>query len=253
MGIAAGIDGPTAQPGAATAAATAVAAVRAAAAATGVDFRYLLAQARVESGLDPAARAKTSSASGLYQFTAATWLETVRKHGAAHGLGWAADAIAQGAARAGSAARATILALRDNADAAALMAGEFARDNGSVLAARLGRAVGSTDLYMAHFLGAGGATHFLAALRSSPDTPAAAVVPAAAAANRSVFYAADGTPRSVAEVHARFARRFDTAAPVVQAAIASKPTGASVPATGTALPVARARLAYLLLAELGGR
>ena len=36
--------------------------------ATGVDFDYLLAQAKIESGLDADAKARTSSASGLYQF-----------------------------------------------------------------------------------------------------------------------------------------------------------------------------------------
>ena len=178
--------------------------VRDAAARTGVDFSYLMAQARVESGLNPAAQARTSSARGLYQFTNSTWLETVRKHGAAHGLGWAAEAIASGAAKVGTAARETILGLRDNAGAAALMAGEFARDNGAALEARLGRAVGSTDLYMAHFLGAGGAAKFLGALAAAPGTAAAVILPAAAAANRGVFFARDGSARSVAEVSARF-------------------------------------------------
>ena len=44
------------------------AAIARAAQATGVDFDYLLAQAKLESGLDPNARAATSSATGLYQF-----------------------------------------------------------------------------------------------------------------------------------------------------------------------------------------
>ncbi|PZN93484.1 MAG: flagellar biosynthesis protein FlgJ [Alphaproteobacteria bacterium] len=232
-------------------------AVRSAAARTGVDFSYLMAQARVESGLNPAARARTSSASGLFQFTAATWLETVRKHGAEHGLGWAADAIGAGVAGAGSAARATILSLRDNADAAALMAGEFAADNGAALATKLQRAVGATDLYMAHFLGAGGATRFLKTLQSAPETAAAALFPAAAAANRSAFYARDGAARSVADVYARFAAKLgagDSPAPPASPP-PSRPAqfGSALPVSGNALPVAadRARLAYLLLAELG--
>jgi len=41
------------------------AAIGRAAQATGTDFDYLLAQARLESGLDPAAKARTSSAAGL--------------------------------------------------------------------------------------------------------------------------------------------------------------------------------------------
>ena len=132
----------------------------------------------------------------------------MRKHGAAHGLGWAADAIASGGAKAETAARATILGLRDNAEAAALMAGEFARDNGAALKARLGRAVGSTDLYMAHFLSAGGAAKFLGVLAAAPGTAAAAILPATAAANRGVFFGRDGAARSVEAVYARFAAKL---------------------------------------------
>ncbi len=237
--------------------------VREAAARTGVDFSYLLAQAKVESGLNPSARAATSSARGLYQFTNATWLETVRKHGAEHGLGWAAEAIASGAAEAGSAIRQTILGLRDNAEAAALMAGEFARENGAALEAKLGRAVGATDLYMAHFLGAGGASKFLSAMQKAPDTAAASLFPAAAAANRRVFYAADGTARSLAQVYARFEAKLSAGGgpagerpltPLTAVAVSRPlPQGerGSLPPTGTQLPVSQARLAYMLLAELG--
>jgi soluble lytic murein transglycosylase-like protein len=60
---------------------------------TGVNFDYLLAQAKIESGLNPQARAGTSSAAGLYQFTRSTWLQTLEQHGAEHGLGWAGAAI----------------------------------------------------------------------------------------------------------------------------------------------------------------
>lgn len=229
--------------------------VRDAATRTGVDFAYLMAQARVESGLNPAAQARTSSARGLYQFTNATWLETVRKHGAAHGLGWAADAIANGAARAGTAARETILGLRDNAEAAALMAGEFARDNGAALEARLGRAVGSTDLYMAHFLGAGGAAKFLGVLAAAPETAAAVILPAAAAANRGVFFARDGSARSVAEVYARFAAKLGGGDGAPVAARSAPNLAAAAPPGPTFIPrgevdTSRARMAYILLAAL---
>lgn len=228
-----------------------VAAVRDAAARTGTDFAYLMAQARVESGLDPRAQARSSSARGLYQFTSSTWLDTVRKHGAEHGLGWAADAIASGGAKAGSAARDTILALRDNAEAAALMAGEFAADNGARLEKALGRAAGATDLYMAHFLGAGGAVRFLGVLAAAPDTAAAAVIPAAAAANRGVFYHRDGSARTVAEVYQRFAAKLEAKPLTPLTASAAQrplPQGERV----ETVDASRARLAYMLLAELGG-
>ncbi len=45
---------------------------------TGVDFGYLLGQAKLESGLNANARAGTSSASGLYQFVEQSWLAVVR-------------------------------------------------------------------------------------------------------------------------------------------------------------------------------
>src|SRR3546814_19077280 len=54
-----------------------LAAVQAASARTGIDFDYLVDVARVESRFDPTAKAPTSSARGLYQFTTQTWLETI--------------------------------------------------------------------------------------------------------------------------------------------------------------------------------
>ena len=41
---------------------------------TGVDFAYLMAQAAKESGFNPDAKSKASSAAGLYQFVEQTWL-----------------------------------------------------------------------------------------------------------------------------------------------------------------------------------
>lgn len=241
-------------PAMARAADAVVATVRDAAARTGVDFAYLLAQAKIESGLDPDARATTSSARGLFQFTASTWLETVRRHGAGHGLGWAADALSNGTAAAGTAARTAILALRHDAEAASLMAGEFARDNGRRIEARLGRAAGATDLYMAHFLGAGGATQFLKALAASPGAPAASVSPAAARANHSVFFGRDGHARSVAEVYQRFAAKLEGggAAPLHRAAVPVMIADASPAMPHPTAPPNAARAAYMLLAELGG-
>jgi Transglycosylase SLT domain len=188
-------------------------AIAQAAAQTGVDFSYLYNQAKVESGLNPAAHAKTSSATGLYQFTRQTWIATLKQHGAEHGLGWAADAITKGSdGRFGisdPALRETILDLREQPEAASSMAAEFASDNSQVLEQRLNREVEPADLYLAHFLGAGGATQFLKAHASDPSAAAAKILPAAAAANRSIFYAPDGSARSLAEIRSRFADKFD--------------------------------------------
>ena len=173
---------------------TARAAIARAAQATGVDFDYLLAQAKLESGLDPSARSGSSSASGLYQFLGGTWLDTLKKHGAEHGLGWAADAAAD------PAMRGQVMALRQNPEIAALMAAELAGDNKAALTGALGREPGSSELYLAHFLGSGGATRFLAALEADPDRSAASVLPGAAASNRAIFFAPGGAARSLGEV-----------------------------------------------------
>src|SRR3546814_18705280 len=60
---------------------------------TGMDFGYLYKQARIESGLRPDAKARHSSATGLYQFNDQSWLAATKRHGAKHGLQWAADCI----------------------------------------------------------------------------------------------------------------------------------------------------------------
>jgi hypothetical protein len=191
------------------------AAIANASARTGVSFDYLMDQARIESGMRPDARASTSSATGLYQFTKQTWLGTVKEHGGAHGLDWAAEAISRKDdgtfSVADSAARATILGLRNNPEAAAAMAAEFAADNGEYLQARLGGSPDPVDLYLAHFLGAEGAARFLAAFQADSDQSAAQLFPAAASANRSVFYRDDGAARSVSEIRNNFAAKLGSA------------------------------------------
>lgn len=187
-------------------------AIASAASSTGVDFHYLYHQAKVESGLNPNARASTSSASGLYQFTSQTWLATVKQHGGEHGLDWAANAITRGSNGryyvADDATRQQILALRSNPEMSAAMAGEYASDNQDYLQAKLGRGTSSVDLYMAHFLGPAGATRFLSARDQDGGQSAAAVMPTAARANHWVFYNKDGSARSLDDVYARFAARF---------------------------------------------
>lgn len=183
-----------------------------AASRTGIDFDYLLGQAKVESGLNARARAGTSSATGLYQFIESSWLNVVKKHGAAHGLGWAADAIGPGGRVASAAVRQQILALRNDPAAASLMAAEHASDNKAAIEGALGREATGTDLYMAHFLGIGGATKFLSRMAASPDASAAALFPSAARANRGVFYDRAGNARSLEQVYERFAAKLGAGA-----------------------------------------
>ncbi|WP_448662873.1 lytic transglycosylase domain-containing protein [Sphingomonas sp. CJ20] len=196
--------------------ASAQTAIAAASRKTGIDFNYLLGQAQVESGLRADARAGTSSATGLYQFIDQSWLGVVRDHGAEHGLGWAADSIQRTASGkyvvSDPAARRAILELRSDPETAAIMAAEHAADNKVALESRLGRPTTGTDLYMAHFLGRGGAEKFLSAMDRDPGQSGAAMFPAAAHANRSVFYAANGQPRSLGEIYSRLSGKLDDGA-----------------------------------------
>ena len=206
------------------------AAVANAAARTGIDFGYLLNQARVESSLDPQAQASTSSAAGLFQFTKDTWLRTLKAHGADHGLGWAADAISTtpGGRHVISdpTLRQSILDLRFDADASSVMAGELAADNQSFLETGLGRPTDQVDLYLAHFLGEEGALKFLQAHDADPSQAAAPLFPQAAAANRAIFYTPDGSARSLGDIRDRFAAKLN--APVgsatVRTVVESRPT-----------------------------
>lgn len=186
-----------------------VRAVQQASAATGVDFAYLMDKAGVESGYRTDVKASTSSATGLFQFTEGTWLSMVEQHGAKYGLGVYADKINNGSVS-DPATRKEILNLRKDPRLSAIFAAELANDNKSYLENELGRPVGNTELYMAHFLGAGGAAKFLKALDKNPNQPAASLLPDAAKANLNVFY--DGTrPKSVGQIFDNFAAKFDDA------------------------------------------
>jgi len=183
---------------------------------TGIDFDYLLGQAQLESGLHAAARSGTSSATGLYQFIDQSWLGVVKKHGAENGLGWAADSITKTASGRYSvtdpATRQAILAMRNDPSVSSLMAAEHASDNKTALEASTGRAATGTDLYMAHFLGLGGARSFLSQLTSNPQRSGASMFPAAAHANHNVFYASDGSARSLSEIYEKLSAKLDSSA-----------------------------------------
>ncbi len=206
-----------------------LAAIKRASAATGVDFSYLLNKANQESSLDPTAKAKTSSATGLYQFIEQTWLKTVKECGDKYGLCEVADKItigSDGVARVTNAAdRKAVLELRKNPEIAASMAAELTKTNKEQLENKVGGKVGSTELYLAHFLGAGGASQLLSAMKSDPSAAAADLLPQAASANKSVFYdKVTGAAKSVSEIYQQFAKKFDKTPDVSSVRVASAST-----------------------------
>lgn len=111
----------------------------------GLPQDYLGRTARIERGLNPAARNPNSSAGGLFQF--------VDGKASRYGLSNRFDPV-----------QAT--------DAAA----RLARDNAAVLRQALGRDPNGGELYLAYQQGAGGAAKLLA----NPDVPAASLVGAKA-------------------------------------------------------------------------
>lgn len=202
-------------------------AIRDAARATGASFDYLLATARVESGLNPKAAAKTSSAKGLFQFIDRTWLATLKQAGPSLGYGQYAAAITQDAngrlAVPDPAMRQKISALRNDPAANAAMAGAFTQGNANRLAETLGRPATDGELYMAHFLGAKGAGRLISLASSNPKTSAVSAFPKAAAANPSIFLDRAGNARSVGDVYAELNRRFEVARTGIATAVAAVP------------------------------
>lgn len=184
-------------------------AIQNAAEKTGVGFSYLLQQANVESSFRTDVKAKTSSASGLFQFTKGTWMETVRDHGAKYGLGRYASQISANGTVANKQVREQILALRNDPKISSAMAAEYASDNKDYLQSTVGGDIGSTELYMAHFMGPGGAAKFLNKLQNNPNAIGANSFSDAACSNKAVFYKENGKPRTLSEIYAFFDKKFD--------------------------------------------
>ncbi|WGD55840.1 lytic transglycosylase domain-containing protein [Bradyrhizobium sp. CB1650] len=183
---------------------------------SGVSFEYMLTTAKMESDFNPTAGATTSSAHGLYQFIDQTWLGTVKEAGAQLGYGGYADAISKTSSGSYTvddpAMKRSIMKLRDDPQAASSMAAALTQSNSFKLTGMLGRRPSDSELYMAHFMGVGGAAKLIANAEDNPQAVGARLFPNAAAANRSIFYAQDGRARSVSEVYSVLTSRYASAA-----------------------------------------
>jgi len=196
-------------------------AIKKASRATGVDFSYLLKTAARESSFNKSAKAKTSSAAGLFQFIESTWLKTVKDVGDKFGLDNYTPHILK--TRSGryyvpdQKMRNEILQLRHNPEVSALMAGAFTQNNSDFVEAHVGREPSPGELYIAHFLGAKGAAKLISLADANPNARADRHFPAAARANKPIFYSR-GRPRTVAQVYKNLVRhhqKIDATAAVV--------------------------------------
>src|SRR5262249_23398700 len=204
-----------------------LAALRTASRKTGLDFDYFLNTATRESGLNAQAKSKTSSAAGLFQFVEQTWLGLVKRYGNQYGLGKYASQIQEaGDGRysvASADTKSAILALRQNPELAALIAGESAKQTKQTLECALGRQVCGGELYAAHFLGPPAARRLIALNDANPNARADVASPQAAKGNKSAFYNSDGSPKTIREVYAWAVGQQDTppaSSPVLVAASA---------------------------------
>jgi hypothetical protein len=183
--------------------------------ATGVDPVYMMALADKESSFDTDVKSSASSAQGLFQFVTGTWLEMIRTYGARYGLEAEAAAVrGRGGAItiADAGTRKRVLDLRNDPYVSGLMAGELIKRDRARIEARIGRALKTTELYLAHFLGTASAGKFLSLSAEDPDKVAQKVFGRAARANRSIFTAKAGGKRrslTVAEVHERLDGMID--------------------------------------------
>ncbi|MCJ2144652.1 transglycosylase SLT domain-containing protein [Methylobacterium sp. E-066] len=180
----------------------------------GVDPVYMMALADKESSFDTDAKAGTSSAQGLFQFVARTWLEMIRDYGARYGLAEEAAAVkGRGSAiTVAGTMRARVLGLRNDPRVAALMAAELIKRDRERIEAKVGRALTTTELYLAHFLGTASAGRFLSLSSEKPDEVAGREFRSAARANRSLFTEKSGGKRrslTVAELHGRIDDMID--------------------------------------------
>jgi hypothetical protein len=203
-------------------------AIKQAASTSGASFEYLLATAKMESDFNPTAGATTSSAHGLFQFIDQTWLGTVKEAGAEFGYGNYADAITKSSdgyySVSDPTTRRAIMKLRDDPDAASSMEAVLTQSNSFKLTGMIGRRPTDGELYMAHFMGVGGAAKLISNAEDNPQASGARLFPNAAAANRSIFYDRNtGRARSIAEVYSVLTQRYDSAAasPATRHAMAS--------------------------------
>lgn len=144
---------------------------------TGVDAGTLATFAAIESDFNSKAKAETSSASGLFQFIKSTWDEMLAKYGDKYGIPKGTSPF--------------------DPRANTLLGAEFLKGNHDGLKPIKGDNVTETDLYLAHFMGLGGARTFL---KQSPSANASQVFPAQARANSGIFM--DGrTPKTIGGVY----------------------------------------------------
>lgn len=161
-----------------------------------VGFSDVLARAAQESNFNASLKSRSSSASGPFQFIEQTWLDMLRRHGQAYGLG---PEVAQIKFRNGRntvsdpALKRKLLDLRHDIPLSAAMAGRYLDECGKDLNRMLRRQPSENERRMAYVLGPGGAAKLIRAAQNDPSGSAHDTLPQAAAANGPLFTGSGGT------------------------------------------------------------
>lgn len=148
---------------------------------------YFTRLAYVESSNNPLAKAKTSSAAGLFQFTEGTWKGLTEQLGLNYNLDDRFDPKKS----------------REVVE-------EFTKQNERYLKNKLGRTPNNAELYLAHFSGMGGANKLLKSLESNPDINVGKVFKEnQIKANKNVFLNKDGSEKTVKDIYNWAAKKFN--------------------------------------------
>ena len=141
--------------------------------------QYLRKLTLAESGGNPNAKNPMGTASGKYQFIESTWKNMTKKYG----LNYTLDD-------------------RFDPKKSEQVTRLFTAENENYLKSKVGRELNDGDRYLAHFLGAGGASNLLSTMQKNPNAPISTVMsPNAINSNRSVTVNKDGSLKTVSDVY----------------------------------------------------
>jgi len=152
-----------------------------------IDPEYYKILAMVESNNNPNAKASTSSATGLYQFTEGTWLGLTDQLGLDYTLEDRKDPIKS----------------KEVVEA-------FTKQNKNYLTKKLGKEPNNTELYLSHFLGMGGSSKLLSKLSEDPNATIDTVATRAQIeANKKIFLNKDGSFKRTKDIYNWAAGKFN--------------------------------------------
>ena len=185
-------------------------ALRQAASGSRTPFTTLVAIAAAESNIQAEARHPRSSATGAFQITNSTWLELMKRYGAATGRPDLAALVTidtEGRATVAPENRSKVLESRKDVELSAKLTARLCDENRAGLTRKLGRAPAEFEVRLAHFLGLGGATRLIQAVADNPDVSVKELLPKAYAHNRGLL-SEGGKPLTAAQAVARLDVRY---------------------------------------------